>query len=69
MKVALKARTIRRILAKKNLSQNWLALRIRSSSGYVSQMMTGKRNPSPDMRTRILDALKDYEFDDLFSLL
>jgi transcriptional regulator with XRE-family HTH domain len=68
MKVKLKAEAIHRILARKNLSQNWLAQRIGTNSGYMSQMLAGKRNPSPEMRRKILDVLKDYKFDDLFTL-
>lgn len=68
MKVKLKAQAIRRILARKNLSQNWLAQRLGTSSGYMSQMLAGRRSPSPQMRKQILEALQDYEFDDLFTL-
>ncbi len=68
LKAQLNAKIIRRILARKNLSQNWLAGRIGASSGYMSQMMSGVRNPSPEMRETIMQVLKDYSFDDLFSL-
>ena len=68
MKVALKKDNIRKILAQRNISQNWLAFRVGTTSGYISQMITGKRNPSPKMRKKILKVLKDYEFDDLFKL-
>jgi len=68
MKVKLNSETIRRILARKNKSQNWLADRIGTSSGYMSQLMNGSRHPSPKMREVILKNLKDYEFDDLFFL-
>jgi len=68
MKVKLKAQAINRILAKKNMSQNWLAQRIGTSSGYMSQMMAGSRHPSPQMRRKILEVLQDCEFDDLFTL-
>jgi len=68
MKVALKKDNIRKILAQRNISQNWFAFRVGTTSGYISQMMTGKRNPSPQMRKRILQVLKGYEFEDLFRL-
>ncbi len=68
LKVQLNAKLVRRVLAKKNLSQNWLASRIGASSGYMSQMMSGVRNPSPQMRETILQVLKDYGFDDLFKI-
>lgn len=68
MKVKLNSVTLRRILARKNKSQNWFAKRIGASSGYMSQLMNGSRHPSPKMREAILKNLKDYEFDDLFTL-
>ena len=68
MKVRIKTENIRKILARKNLSQNWLAFRTRTTSGYMSQMITGKRNPSPQMRNRILQVLKDCEFEELFKI-
>lgn len=68
MRVSVKAQTVRRILAKRNLSQNWLAQQVGTNSGYMSQLMTGIRNPSPQMREKFLEVLKDYQFDDLFIL-
>lgn len=68
MKVRIRTANIRKILARKNMSQNWLAFRTKTTSGYMSQMITGKRNPSPQMREKILKVLKDYEFEDLFKL-
>lgn len=68
MKVKLNSETLRRILARKNKSQNWFAKRIGTSSGYMSQLMNGSRNPSPKMREKILNTLKDCDFDDVFSL-
>jgi transcriptional regulator with XRE-family HTH domain len=59
---------MRRILARKNMSQNWFATRIGTSSGYMSQLINGARNPSPEMREKILKVLKEYQFDDLFYL-
>lgn len=68
MKVKLKSDVISQIIAKKNISQNGVAKYIGTSNGYFSQMMTGKRNPSPKMREKILKYLNDYKFDDLFKL-
>lgn len=66
MKVKVKGTEIRKILAKKNMSQNWLARKLQTSSGYLSQLIRGERNPSPKMRQKMLSFLKDYQFDDLF---
>jgi transcriptional regulator with XRE-family HTH domain len=59
---------MRRILARRNISQNWFADRLGTSSGYMSQLMNGTRNPSPKMREKILGFLTEYQFDDLFYL-
>ena len=68
VKVALKARNLLRILARKNKSQNWLAYRMEISSGYMSQLMTGARHPSPKMRERFLQVLDEVAFDELFEI-
>ena len=60
MKVALKSKGIQRHLARKNKSQNWLAFRLKISTGYMSQLMTGVRNPSPELRERILFYISSY---------
>ena len=57
---------MKKILIRKNKSQNWFAQRIEVSSGYMSQLMNGSRSPSPKVRERILNYLADYNFDDLF---
>ena len=66
MKVKLKGHVIKKILARKSMSQNWLAGKLETSSGYMSQLMMGVRTPSPKMRQKMLNFLKDYQFDDLF---
>jgi len=43
-----------------------LAIRVGSSSGYISQIMRGTRNPSPRMREKLQDVLKPLTFDDIF---
>ena len=70
MVVAIKSKAIRKILARKNMSQNWLARQLGVSSGYMSQLMTGVRNPSPDLRIKILERLKMDEsgFDRIFEI-
>ena len=62
----MKLETMADLLTRKNLSQNWLAKRLGISSGYMSQLLTGKRAPSPQLRARILEHFPDKQFDDLF---
>ena len=70
MVVALRSEKISRILARKNMSQNCFASRIGVSSGYMSQLMAGARNPSPLLREKILSALKldENHFDGVFKI-
>ena len=50
-----------------NMTQNELARLAGISSGYLSQLMTGKRRPGPETRRRLLQAFS-ATFDDLFIL-
>lgn len=70
MVVAIRGDRIRKILARKNMSQNCFAMRLGVSSGYMSQLMSGVRNPSPILREKILSELKMDEngFDEIFEL-
>jgi transcriptional regulator with XRE-family HTH domain len=68
MIVALKGAEIKKVLARKSISQNCFAYKLGISSSYMSQLMTGIRNPSPALRKKILKYLKldESNFDDLF---
>ena len=66
LKVFLKKDSVENLLATKHMSQNWLALKIGISSGYISQLIKGERCPSPKVRQRIHNLFKGKEFDDLF---
>ena len=66
MQVQVKTKIVRKKLIRKNMSQNWLAIKIGVSSGYMSQLMDGSRHPSPDVRRRFLDVFPECSFDDLF---
>lgn len=68
VKVKLKKEAIDNYLAKKNLSQNWLALNLGISSAYMSQLLSEKRMVSPQMRQKILDHFRGMTFDDLFEI-
>lgn len=69
IRVHLKDGELRRVLARKNLSQNAFARRIQVSSGYLSQLLSGKRYPSPRVREVMLAALPEAEFDQLFEVV
>jgi transcriptional regulator with XRE-family HTH domain len=63
--IRLNSGVLRDIMARQNLSQDRLARRLRVSSTYLSQILTGRRNPSPAIRQRMLDVF-ERSFDDLF---
>lgn len=64
--VRLNAVALWTYLNRHNLAQNELARQLGISSGYLSQLMSGQRCPSPQLRRRLLRALGDPAFDDLF---
>lgn len=77
MNVKLKALILKKHLARRNVSQNSFARRVGITSGYMSQILCGERNPSPKIRERILHTLNaaqkflgrpDFAFDDLFKI-
>lgn len=70
MKVDLKPKVLKEKLARRNISQNCFALKLEISSGYMSQLFSGVRNPSPRLRIKILDALEldENNFDEIFKI-
>ncbi len=66
LRARLRADVIWAYLTRHNLSQNVLARRLEIDPGYFSQMMNGRRFPSPEMRARLMVALGITDFDDLF---
>jgi transcriptional regulator with XRE-family HTH domain len=70
MKISLKPRVLKEKLARRNMSQNCFVLKLKVSSGYMSQLFSGARNPSPKLRKKILDALGlgEKNFDEIFKI-
>ena len=66
IRVRMNQSAVLRAIAKRNMSQNMLAIRVGSSSGYISQIMCGTRNPSPRMREKLQSVLAPLTFDDIF---
>jgi transcriptional regulator with XRE-family HTH domain len=56
---------VRRSLARLNISQNELARTIGLTSGFMSQLLTGRRLAGPVTRRRLMGALP-LDFDQLF---
>ena len=53
-------------VARQNLSQNEMAVKLCISKSYMSQIVSGTRCPSPRLRRKMLDVLSPLTFDDLF---
>ena len=77
VKVKLKIPVFRRMLAERNISQNRFAQLAGLTSGFMSQLLAGIRNPSPAVRKQLWNALnksrkaqglKGYAFDDIFRI-
>ncbi len=65
IKVKLNQTAVMRAIARRNMSQNMLAIRAGISSGYISQIMCGTRNPSPAVRQKLQEILQPLTFDDI----
>ena len=67
-RVRIKSKAVYDILDRLHMSQSELARQAGLSTGYVSQVISGKRTPSPPVRRRIQRALGVDDFDELFEL-
>ncbi|MNT63065.1 Helix-turn-helix domain protein [compost metagenome] len=66
MKIEFKdPKAFQRVLMSKGYSQRGFASYADISGPYMSQIIKGKRNPSPNMAKKICDTL-DLKFDDIF---
>ncbi len=66
IRVRLNQAAVLHAIARRNMSQNMLAIKAGLSSGYISQLMCGTRYPSPRVREKLQNALNPMTFDDLF---
>ena len=67
-RVMLKPEPVWERINRRNMSQNELARQVEISSGYLSQLINGRKSPSPGVRKRLQTALECDRFDDLFVL-
>ncbi len=67
-RVRLDRRRVWTLLNRLHMSQNELAALAGTSSGYLSQLMSGTRHPSAPLRRRLMKALGVTRFEDLFIL-
>lgn len=69
VKVTLNTEVVGRLLAERCLSQRDFAKLVGVSSGYVSQLLSGTRHPSPALRKRLLRVFRTAGFDEVFTVL
>ena len=67
-RVRIKVAALFERLDRLHMSQSELARQAGLSTGYVSQVISGKRTPSPPVRRRIQTTLGVDDFDELFEL-
>ncbi len=67
-RVKLNPNAVWELLNRLNMTQNGLATMVGITSGYLSQLMTGTRSPSAEVRKRLQEVLEVPRFDDLFVL-
>ena len=67
-RVKLKPEPVWEQIARRNMSQNELARRSKISSGYLSQLISGRKSPSPEVRKRLQAVLGVSQFEEIFVL-
>ena len=65
-RVKIRSDQVWELINRRNMSQNELASLSGISSGYLSQLITGRKCPSPEVRRRLQAALEISCFEDLF---
>ncbi len=65
MNVRLRREVLQDHIIRRNISQNNFAMKANISSGYMAQILIGKRKPSGRVREKLL-AASGMKFDDLF---
>ena len=67
-RVKLNPHAVWELLNRRNMTQNELARLLDTSSGYLSQLISGTRCPSAAFRKKLMEILGVTDFDDLFIL-
>ncbi|KFE41948.1 helix-turn-helix transcriptional regulator [Staphylococcus agnetis] len=66
-KVYVKRNDLKKAMFIKGLNLSTLAIKAEVSSTYLSQIINGKKTPSPKLAKKIADAL-DVEIEDVFEI-
>lgn len=65
--VTLKTDVVRREAARRNWTLTELARRVKTSPAYLSHILCGRKEPGPDIRSRLMKEL-GLDFDSLFDV-
>lgn len=68
MDIQLRREVLREYIARRNISQNSFAIKANVSSGYMAQLLIGKRKPSGPVRAKLMKA-SGMKFDQLFLIV
>jgi len=68
VRVRLNRTALEVAITRENLSQRDLADRIGFSRSHLSHIISGRREPSPFFRRRLMEHFKEFTFDDLFTI-
>ncbi len=69
MRVVLNKPALDKAIARHNLTLKIFAAEIGISRSHLSRVIWGKIEPSCSLRIRLLEYLKEYQFDDLFTIV
>ena len=65
-RVRLKPAPVWELITRRNMSQNELARKAEISSGYLSQLISGRKYPSAEVRRKLQAALEVERFEEIF---
>lgn len=68
MRIKLNSINIRIYIGKKNKTNGWFAEQLDVTPQYVSYMLNGQKNPSPQVREKITKVFSGKAWDDLFKI-
>ena len=68
LEVKLKSDALHEHIARRNISQNGFAIKAEVSSGYLAQLLAGKKRPSGSVRIKLMHA-SGMDFDTLFRIV
>jgi len=68
IRVLLNSDNIRILMAKKNMTSRKVSYKLGTTEFYVSQMLSGRRSPSPQMREKIMNVFGRRNWDMIFKI-